>query len=188
MSNSGLIPEIIASYKVYKGTGENLDDPLLGIGNNLTLPTLSQITETLSGAGILGEYEAANPGHFSALDMTIPYVAVSEGMFDFDTSQRLFLTIRSTQQSTVQETGGKTYSGIKVIVGGDIKEINLGKLEQGKQGDSSITLGLTYIKVEIKYKNEDGSENTITALELDKFNDVYTLNDVDQLANIKQFT
>lgn len=194
MHNKGLYPEIITNYNVYKGLGgtdgsntadsNTADSKLLGVGNSLTLPTLTQMTETISGSGILGEYEAGNVGHFNATDIEIPFVAVSEGMFDFDTSQRIYLTIRATQQSTLKAEGTKAFSGVKVQVGGDIKELKLGKFENGKQGESSITLGLTYIKIEISY--EDGT--SVTALELDKFNEVFVLNGVDQLASIKKFS
>ena len=78
MNNRGLFPEIINDFKVYKGNSATPTDPLIGIGNSLTLPTLDEITETLTGAGILGEVDANNPGHFSNIDWTIPFVCVCE--------------------------------------------------------------------------------------------------------------
>ena len=179
MYNRGYWPEIVNNFHLYDSQGEQL----IGIGSQVTLPDLSVIAETLSGSGILGEIEASNPGHFSAMEMTIPYTAANEGMYAWDTQKRQYITIRSTQQSTYKATGEKVYSGVKIIIGGDIKGFTTGKLENGTQMDSSVTLGVTYIKIGVRY--EDGTE--VTALELDKFNEVFILNGEDQLARIKSF-
>lgn len=184
MLKKGLFPEIINSYHVYRGGGSDVGEALLGIGNQFKLPTLEEITETLTGAGVLGEVEANNPGHFSNIEVDIPFVSVCEEMFDFDSTERTYLTIRSTQQSTVKATGAKEYSGVKVIVGGDIKKYDLGTMEPGKRTQSSITMSLTYIKIEMKYA--DGSSQVV--LELDKFNEIFIKNGVDQLAKIKAFS
>lgn len=184
MNNKGLFPEIINNFHLYKGGGDTLGEVLLGIGNQLEMPDLQEMTETLTGSGVLGEIEANNPGHFSAIEMKIPYVGVCEGMFDTDSTQRTYLTIRSTQQSTVKQDGSKTYSGVKVIVGGDVKGYTLGTIEMGKQTSSSVTLSLTYIKIVLKYKDQ----SEVVALELDKFNEIFIKNGVDQLAKIKEFS
>ena len=183
MSNKGLFPEIINNFHLYKGGGDQLGEMLLGIGSQLEMPSLQEMTETLTGSGVLGEVEANNPGHFSVIEMKIPYVGVCEGMFDTDSTQRTYLTIRSTQQSSVKQNGAKSYSGLKMIIGGDVKSYELGTMEMGKQTNSSVTMSITYIKIEIKY--EDGT--TVTALELDKFNEIFIKNGVDQLAKIKAF-
>ena len=53
------IPTKIAKYEVYKdGT------KLIGRGEEMTLPSFETPTNTVSGAGILGEYEDPTPGLF----------------------------------------------------------------------------------------------------------------------------
>ena len=103
MDNKGLYPEIINNFHLYKGA-ENGGDMMLGISGQVELPDLEAITETLSGSGILGEVEVTNPGHYSALDVTIPYVAVCEGMFSNNPTKRVMLTLRACEQSTVKAT------------------------------------------------------------------------------------
>ncbi len=184
MNNRGLFPEIINKFNLYKGNAANPTDPLIGIGNSLTLPNLDEITETLSGAGILGEVEANNPGHFQNIDWEIPYVSVCEEEFTFNSSVREYVTIRSTQQSTVKATGGMEYSGIKIIVGGKVKGYELGTLEAGKRQESKIKFSVSYLKVELQYKNGD----IINAFELDKYNEVFVVHGKDMLAEIKAFS
>ena len=54
------IPTKIAKYEVYKdGT------KLIGRGEEMTLPSFETPTNTVSGAGILGEYEDPTPGYFN---------------------------------------------------------------------------------------------------------------------------
>lgn len=184
MNNRGLFPEIINDFKVYKGNSATPTDPLIGIGNSLTLPTLDEITETLTGAGILGEVDANNPGHFSNIDWTIPFVCVCEELFTFNSSVREYLTIRATQQSTVKASGAMEYSGVKVIVGGKVKGYELGTLETGKRNESNVKFNVSYLKVELQYKNGDNK----VAFELDKYNEKYVVDGKDMLAEIRAFS
>ena len=50
------IPEIINDFNVYKGGSK-----LIGVSDEVTLPDFEAMTETISGAGIAGEYETTNP-------------------------------------------------------------------------------------------------------------------------------
>lgn len=175
MDNKGLYPEIINNFHLYKGA-ENGGDMMLGISGQVEMPDLEAITETLSGSGILGEVEVTNPGHYSALDVTIPYVAVCEGMFSNNPTKRVMLTLRACEQSTVKATGDAKYESFKCVFGGKVKGYKLGKLENGKQMESSVTLSCSYIKIMIADK---------VVLELDKYNEVFIVNGQDMLAEIK---
>ncbi|MBO4394759.1 MAG: phage major tail tube protein [Eubacterium sp.] len=184
MNNRGLWPEIINNYHVYNGNSENLAEPMLGIGDNLELPQVNEKTTTLSGAGIIGDIEVNNPGDFEAFDMNVPFVCICEGMFDINSKQRTYLTIRATMQSTEKATGAVEYSGIKVVVGGKVKAYNLGSLQKGQQGTPGVTLACDYLKIEAKYADN----TTKTLFELDKYNEVYIVNGVDMLKEIKEFS
>lgn len=175
MHNNGLYPEIINNFHLYEGA-DNGGNMLLGISGQVELPSLEAVTETLSGSGILGEVEVTNPGHFSALDVTIPYVAVCEGMFSMDPTKRTLLTLRACEQSTVKATGDARYDSLKIVFGGKVKSYKLGKLENGKQMESSVGLSCSYIKI---------SDEKTTLLELDKYNEVFVVNGVDMLSEIK---
>lgn len=182
--DKGTLAEIFNKFNVYKGSSETPTDPILGIGSRLPLPTLTMMTEVITAAGVLGEVEATNPGHYSSSDIDIPFVCIDEKMFDFNPNKKEFLTIRATRQSTVKASGDLQYSGVKIIVGGKVKEFTLGEIEQGKRTESNVKMNWSYIKIEMKYK--DGTTSTV--FELDKYNSKNIVNDVDVLADINAFS
>lgn len=187
--NEKIFPEIINKFNVYKGDDSgDATSPLLGVGNSVTLPNFDEITETLTGAGILGEVEANNPGHYSNVEWELPFVCINENLFEFDSTKREYLTIRASQQGTEKATGSMKYSGIKIIVGGKVKGYELGTIELGKRSESKVKLSVSYFKVTLKEKNTEGAEVSTDVFELDKYNEVFKLKGTDMLADIKAFT
>lgn len=59
--NMNFIPEVINNFNVYKSGNR-----LIGVTSEMSLAEISAITETISGAGLLGEYETVIMGHFSS--------------------------------------------------------------------------------------------------------------------------
>lgn len=163
------IPEIINDFNVYRDGNK-----LCGISGEISLPEFEATTETISGAGILGEYEATNPGQFGAQELEIPFRVLYGDIFDLMGQRSVKLTLRGAAQVD-DGTGAKEIKGVRVIVQGEPKKLTGGTMQAGKPTSSSVTLALTYIKVEI-----DGS----SALELDKKNHIYTVNGVDMLSAI----
>lgn len=163
------IPEIINAFNVYKdGT------KLIGVSAEVTIPDFEAVTETISGAGILGEYDAVNVGQFSAQEIEIPFRVLYGDIYEIFAGNPVNLTLRGSLQ-VADGNGTRSKVGMRVIVQGTAKKLTSGKVSAGKPMESSITLGLTYIKVEI-----DGS----TAIELDKLNNIFVVNGVDQLADV----
>lgn len=74
MSNP--IPEKVHSYNVYDDT-----EKLVGVSAEVTLPTLELMSEAVSGAGMLGEYESPTPGHFGSITMEIPFRTLTDKSF-----------------------------------------------------------------------------------------------------------
>lgn len=64
------IPESIHDFNMYL-TGNKLG----GITGEVEMPPFESMTSTVSGAGILGEYEAPTPGHFGSMEQEIPSAA-----------------------------------------------------------------------------------------------------------------
>ena len=62
------IPTKINNYNVY-----NDGEKLLGVGDELTLPDFEATSETISGAGILGEIDDPTIGHFGNMQLEIPF-------------------------------------------------------------------------------------------------------------------
>lgn len=164
------IPEIINNFNVYKDGGK-----LIGVSAEVTMPDFEAMTETIGGAGLLGEYDAVNPGHYGAQDFEIPFRVLYGDLFKMmDPTASATLTLRGSVQ-TNDGAGNKVFSGMRVIVTGAPKKLTGGTLKAGAPMNAAVTLGLTYIKIEI-----DGK----TAIELDKLNGIYKINDKDVIKNI----
>lgn len=172
----GLIPEIINKFALYKGE-VNQENKFLGVTGEVTMPDLQNMTETISGAGILGETEVANPGHYSNIDMEIPFIGLCNDLLQFSETETTNLTMRMVQQSTVKGTREKSYKGLVVSIGGTRKNLKIGTVKIGGQMGSSVTLAVNYIKI---------ATDKCTLFELDKFNEIYILNGEDQLEKINK--
>lgn len=175
MSNLAGIPEVIRDFNLYL-TGNRL----AGLTGEVPLPDFEAITATISGNGILGEYEAAVPGHFPSMAPEIPFRCINEDYFKMiDPTQPIELTLRGSIQQTDPTTHGTGEVGMRVIMSGRPKTFAIGTVKQRNGMDSKITPELTRIIVEL-----DGKERVA----LDKFNSVYRINGIDILAKTRQLT
>jgi len=163
----------VNAYNVY------LDgNKLVGISDEVTLPDFEALTETLSGAGILGEIDEPLLGHFKASEMEIPFRTLEEHMFRLASmSKALNLTLRASTQTI--DTGNINTGAMpsRIVIKGKNKAITGGKLKQGEGTGSSIKVEITYILIEV-----DG----VKMFELDKLNFVYKVKGVDLLAAIRK--
>lgn len=163
----------VNAYNVY------LDgNKLVGISGEVTLPDFEALTETLSGAGILGEIDEPLLGHFKASEIEIPFRTLEEHMFRLASmSKALNLTLRASTQTI--DTGNINTGAMpsRIVIKGKNKAITGGKLKQGEGTGSSIKVEITYILIEV-----DG----VKMFELDKLNFVYKVKGVDLLAAIRK--
>ena len=82
------------------------------------------------------------------------------------------MCIRDSTQAT-------TYMGMRVVFRGKPKNVNIGTVRQRGSMDSTITMELTYVLVEMDGKS---------MIEIDKINPTYKVNGVDVLSKVKQLT
>ena len=173
MSNVANVPELINNFNVYKG-----GNALIGLSAEVKLPDLSQISETISGAGILGEYDSAIVGAYSSTEMEIPFRTLDDDIFTLmNPTEVLDLTLRASQQYMVKATGQQDYKGMRVVVRGKMKKFTPGTVKQGTQMNASVTVEVFYILIEV-----DGKK----MLELDKLNSIFVVNGVDVLSKVKK--
>jgi hypothetical protein len=169
--NVNPIPEKINNFNVYKEGGK-----LVGVSAEVTLPSLEASTETISGAGIAGEYESPNIGHFGPISMEIPFNTLYTDIFDLLTPETKNITLRGSMALYDVAAGKLVNKGIKILVKGMPKGIDLGKMSPGKPMENKVPLEISYIKVDI-----DGK----TVLEVDKLNFIYVVNGIDYLQEIR---
>lgn len=167
-----LLPELINNYNVY-----NKGQQWVGVTGDVELPDLESLTETMEGAGMLGEVDVSAVGHFASGQMTVPFVTVNKQVFEaLNFAEPLELQIRASKQSANKATAGTDFTPTRVVLRGMGHTVAPGHLTKGKQMETSVEIEYTYIKVE-----DDG----YTVLELDKLNNVFIVNGVDQLARIR---
>ena len=77
MADIPAIPSKINNYNVY-----NVAERLIGVGDEVTLPDFEAMADTISGAGILGEVDDPTVGHFSNMEMEIPFRLVDHEAAD----------------------------------------------------------------------------------------------------------
>ena len=173
MNGNNMIPESINRFNLYmKG------NRLIGVTSEVSLAELSAITNTISGAGIAGEIESAVIGMFGSMKQEIPFRMLSKDMLKlYNPLEPIELTLRASEQSTVRGSGAIDFQGMRVVFRGRPISVKLGTMKQGGQMDSSVTLELDYIMIEV-----DGE----TMFELDKLNDVFVVDGVDILEKVRK--
>jgi len=166
------IPTKVNRYNVY-----NTGNKLLGMGDEMTLPDFETASETITGAGILGEIEDPTVGYFGNQEIEIPFRVLNQEAADLlDQTKAVQLTVRGSTQ-TLNSIGDIEFVPIRVVVGGRMSKFSPGKLKAGSPMDTKVTLTLLNILIEVAGKS---------VLELDKLNGVYKVNGTDVLAKIKE--
>ena len=164
------IPDKINMFNVYhKGT------KLIGVSDEVTLPDLESMTETTSGAGILGEIDSPTVGQYGSMEMEIPFRILSTDMFSLISPEQVVdVTLRASEQTLA--SNGLDFKGVRVVVRGLFKKFTGGSVKQGSPTNSSVTVELLYYMLEL-----DGKK----VMELDKLNGVCVVNGKDVLSKAR---
>lgn len=170
MSNP--IPERVVNYNAYDET-----EKLVGVTAEVTLPNFEAMTETISGAGIAGEYESTIPGHFSSQVIEISFRTLMDKSFSLMKNSGRPLVLRAAQQSYDVAQGRSQNRPLKITIKYQAKGLNLGTLSVGGMTESTNVLEVLYIKIE---------ENGRTMLEYDKLNFVFVVDGEDLLGEIRR--
>jgi P2 family phage contractile tail tube protein len=165
------VPDKVVNFNVYD-EGEKL----VGVADEVTLPNLESSSETISGAGIAGEFESPNFGHFGSLQTEISFRTLFDSAFRLAVPSGRTITLRASQQSYDVAGGEFRHRALKIILKVIPKGLELGKLSKGKPTETKNTLEILYIKIE---------ESGVELLELDKLNFIYRVNGVDVLKDIR---
>lgn len=169
-----VIPEVINKFNVYSG-----GNVMIGVSGEVSLTEFSSVTDTISGSGLLGEFETVVVGMFSSMKQEIPFRILDKDIFDManplDVQE---ITLRATEQVTNKATGGIEMQGMRIVFRGRPVSFKPGTMKQGAQMGASVTLELIYTLIEINGKSK---------FELDKLNEVFKINGKDMLADIKKY-
>jgi len=150
---------------------------MLGISDEVTLPDFEALSETISGAGILGEIDDPTVGHFGSMEQEVPFRVLDEDAVGLmDPTAPVNITLRAAQQvSTVD--GAVTFKPMRVVMRGKNKSLSLGSVKQATAMSTSISMELTYILIELNGK---------PMVELDKLNGVFKIKGVDIMSKARE--
>ena len=165
------VPEKINEYNVY------LDGvKMIGVAEEVELPTLGMKSGNVEGMGILGEVESPTLGQFEKMEQVINFSHMySSAAAVMQRYSSVNITVRAAQQNYDLQ-GGYNHIQLRVVSRGRVKNFEPGKLKRGENMGAKLTLELTYLLI------ETGGQKQI---EIDKLNNVYKVNGVDLLAQIR---
>jgi len=171
MPDINVMPERITGYRAYQ---DGVD--LLGVVD-VELPKIQLLSETLKGAGILGEIETPTVGQTKPLKVKINFRTTNKPMLKLLECTGHNLEFREAVQKYDLAAGKRSYDKIRVVVNGFPSEGELEKLESNGANSSSIELNCVYLKYVI---------NDETVLEIDKINYKYVVNGNDSLSIVRE--
>ena len=116
--------QLINRYNVYKNGKQ-----LIGVAGELTLPEVTNLTDSMEGAGTGGNMDVPVIGLIDELEMGIPFMSLCQDTFSImDPTESADLTLNGAIQGADPGTGSKM--------------------------NSSLTLGLSYYKIVVNGKTQ----------------------------------
>lgn len=170
----GLIAEKINRFNAYVGTSA-VENRLLGVTAEVTLPDFEQMSETLSLSGMAGEIDSPSTGQFQSATVEIPFTNVAKHEFQVAQDDGQCIILRSAQEQLEGSALTKSHIGREITIKGITKSFKMGSLKKAGYGNPSITKEVIYYKDVV-----DG----VTVLEIDKINGTYIVNDVNMMEDI----
>jgi P2 family phage contractile tail tube protein len=170
--DSKKIPALNINFKVY----DSESNELYGVAE-ATLPDFEAMSESISGAGLSGEIEMVVLGHFGSMTTELSWRAITDSATKLLAQKAHHLDLRGSVES--YDTGSEIIGSypVKASIIGIPKNLSLGNLNVGAQGDSSSEFELLYIKLLIN--NEE-------VVELDKINYIFRVHGVDYLESVRR--
>lgn len=167
-----IMPEKLNDFRVY----EPGNPDLLGV-SDIQLPSLDPITETINGAGMLGEYESPAFGHLQSLKLTLNWRVISRELTSFLRLGTVEVDCRLGNQDYNSLAGKHKFVPNRVYVRGIPIKNDLGKAAKGSPYEGSTEIEILHLKVE---------SGGITMVEVDKINYIYKVDGVDQLKELRE--
>lgn len=163
---------LVNRFNAYKGGKQ-----LIGVAGEVDLPEITNLTDTLEGAGTGGNMDIPVIGLLDDMEMQIGFMSLCEDIFSImDPTEATDLTLNGALQGTNAGTGSIQYQSLSISIRGSLKQFTPGTLKSGGRMDSSVTLSLSYYKIVL-----DGK----TMMEIDRLNGVYIINGKDVLKEVR---
>jgi len=165
------IPEKLNDFRAYA----NGSPELKGVAD-IQLPPLNPKTETVSGGGIMGEYDSPNFSHLESMKTTINWRMINDELLEFLKPEAIKLDFRLANQEYDGAKGKHEFSVNRIVIRGIPINNDLGKAAKGSPYEGSSEVEVLYIKMEY-----DGK----TLIEIDKLNYIYRVGNVDYMEKLR---
>lgn len=170
--NKNRIPEKLNDFRVY------IDDNNTSPGiSDIELPTLNAISDTVSGAGILGEYDSPLLGQFESAKIKLNWKSIGEERALLYQVGSHKIDCRLANQSYDIASSTHKISADRVVVIGPVISNEFGKASKGSAYEGSTEIECMYYRLE---------SNGKVLIELDKVNHIFKVNGVDQLSELRK--
>ena len=165
------VPLLTAQFNVYVNGGQRL----LGLAT-VTLPNFAALTETVTGAGIMGEMEVPSRGHMSAMEFVLNFRSMIDDPLTYAISKAYSFDLRSAQSYEDSTTYDRSEARERYALRGPVKSVNHGNRGPNAAWDASIAVAARRVEHFI-----DGRQ----MLEFDLLNNIYKVNGVDIYAPVR---
>jgi P2 family phage contractile tail tube protein len=164
-------PLITAQFNVFVDGGTRL----LGLAD-VTMPNFEAMTETVTGAGLMGELEVVSR-HFSAMTFTMNFRSMLDDALNFAHAQAHNFDLRSAQSFEDNTTYQRGEAAERYSIIGPVKTINHGNRAPNSPWDASLEVAVRRLEHFI-----DGAQ----VREIDILNNINRVRGVDLYADIRR--
>lgn len=160
----------IINFAIYEDKKE-----YLGLAK-ATLPDLTSLTQSISGAGIAGNVEAVILGHFEAMNLTLNFRTFTAQQVKLAEPRRHYIDLRVAQQEEDTTKATLEVNKVKHVMVVLPKSTKAGSVAPASQSDGSGEYAVHYWATYI-----DGEK----VLEIDPINYICIINGTDYLADVR---
>lgn len=167
------IPDKLLGFMCFEGRGSRR---MIGVAD-VTLPTLSFMSDSLQGAGIAGEVDIPAAGLFSSLTTTINWTSLVQDNIRFAAPQTYHFNFRGSLQLYDHAIGELRPQQISIVMRANPKSLNLGTFGTAAKMGTSAEFELIYLGIRI-----EGREH----IEIDKFAYICRIDGTDFLQKVRR--
>ena len=166
-----MIPEKLINFECW-----DQGNRMVGIAD-VVLPNLAYMTETVSGAGLGGEFDSPTIGHFQSMSTTINWRILTDENAIYVAPNVYHFDFRGSKQFLNHSVGALEEQQLKVVMRVIPKSLNLGNLQKASPMGNSGEFEVLYIKITL---------NNRPRIEIDKIAFICIVDGVDYLATTRQ--
>lgn len=165
------IPDKLNNMAAYNGA-----DELMGIAN-ITLPSIQYMTDTQSGAGIMGEIDMPTIGMTQSTEVSIEWNELTKAFSGLvGNRDGVSLEFRGAIDHVDEKLNRKVIVPVFVAIAGFTKSAELGTLTPGSKSSPSMTVECWRVKITI-----DG----VVTTHINKYANIFVVNGEDIYSEVR---